>query len=86
MQSTMSPQTTDIHIFHIIDICSSANMPATLHMYVPLHYYCSLHIELNSNMHMYYAFSKHIYSLSSMTTYVYWADTCFSMIPLIFHV
>ena len=27
--------------------------------------------ELNSNMQMYYVFGNHIYSLSSMTTYVF---------------
>ena len=29
--------------------------------------------ELNSNIHMYYALGSHIYSLSSMTTYVFLA-------------
>ena len=36
---------TRIHKFHIIDICTSQNMPATLHTYVPLHCYCSLHTD-----------------------------------------
>ena len=80
---------TGINIFHIIDICLRADMPATLHMNAPLHYYCRLHIlhitahvsktssplcfEHNSNMHIYYLFGNHIYSLSSMTTYVFLA-------------
>ena len=36
---------TGIHLFYIIDICPWTNMPVTLHIYVPLHVYCSPHIE-----------------------------------------
>ena len=35
---------TDIHTFHIIGMCTWTNMSAKLHIYVPLSYYCSLHI------------------------------------------
>ena len=31
---------TGIHTFDIIDICPSATMLASSHMYLPLHYYC----------------------------------------------
>ena len=34
---------TDIHTFHIIGICPWTNLPVTLHIYVPHHYYCGLH-------------------------------------------
>ena len=36
---------TGIHTFHIIEICPSTYMPATLHMYLPLHYSCSLPVD-----------------------------------------
>ena len=36
---------TDIHTFHPIAIWLWTNMSATLHIYFPLHYYCSLHID-----------------------------------------
>ena len=36
---------TGIHTFHNTDICSWTNMPATLHKYVTLCFYCSLHID-----------------------------------------
>ena len=32
-------------VFHIIGICPRTNMSATLHIYVPLYYYCSLHTD-----------------------------------------
>ena len=35
--SAINNVTTSIHTFHINDICPRANMPATLHMYLPLH-------------------------------------------------
>ena len=34
-----------IHTFHITDICSWTNIPATLHIYEPLYDYCSLHTD-----------------------------------------
>ena len=37
--------TTDIHAFHIIAICPLINMPASLHMCVPLQFYCIPHID-----------------------------------------
>ena len=37
--------TTDIYIFHIIGICPRTNMSPTLHIYVLLLFYCSLHIK-----------------------------------------
>ena len=37
---------TDRHTFYIIGICPWTNMPPTSHIYVPLHYYCGLHIDL----------------------------------------
>ena len=36
---------TAIHTSHITDICPWTNRPATLHIYVPLHFFCSLHID-----------------------------------------
>ena len=38
-------RSTDIHIFHITDIYPWTNMPMTLHMYVPLHFQCSIQID-----------------------------------------
>ena len=74
-----------IHTFQINDISFWPNMPATLCVYVcPTAF--KLHItvytsktnksvccELSCNMQMYYAFGNHIYSLSSMTTYIFLA-------------
>ena len=34
-----------MYVFHITDICTWENMPATSHIYVPLHYHCSLHTD-----------------------------------------
>ena len=36
---------TQTHIYHIIGICPSTNMPATLYLYFPLHVYYTLHID-----------------------------------------
>ena len=36
---------TGIHTFHIIDTCFWTIMPTAIHIYVPLHYYCSLHTD-----------------------------------------
>ena len=36
---------TGIHTFHIIGICPWTDMPATQHINVTLHCYCSLHID-----------------------------------------
>ena len=36
---------TDIHTFHITCICFWTNMTVMLHLYVPLQFYCSLHID-----------------------------------------
>ena len=36
---------TGIHTFHIIEICPWTNMPTTMHIHVPQHFYCSLHID-----------------------------------------
>ena len=33
---------TGIHTFHITSICARVNMPTTMHIYFPLHLYCSL--------------------------------------------
>ena len=38
-------RSTAIHTFHIIGICPWTNMPAPLHINVPLHYYCHLQIS-----------------------------------------
>ena len=35
-------RSTGIHTFHITGICPWTNMPATLYIYVPLHFKCSL--------------------------------------------
>ena len=37
---------TGICTLHIINICSWTNMPATFHIYIPLHCYCSLPVDL----------------------------------------
>ena len=38
-------RSTGVHIFHIIGLFPWTTMPAILHIFVPLHYYCSLHID-----------------------------------------
>ena len=53
-----------------------SNMPATLHMYVPLHINSTLlHIQVKQAsqyaVDMHYVFDIHIYSLSSMTSYIF---------------
>ena len=37
-------RSTGIHTFHITGKSPWTNMPGTLHKYLPLHFYCSLHI------------------------------------------
>ena len=44
MQLTMQ-QDTLVYMFHNTDICPRTNTPDILHIYVPLHCYCSLHID-----------------------------------------
>ena len=39
------PRSTSLGTLHIIGIFPWKNIPTTLYMYVPLHCYCSLHIE-----------------------------------------
>ena len=34
-----------VHAFHVTCICPWTNVPVTLHIYVPLHFYCSPHID-----------------------------------------
>ena len=43
---TSVSKTTGIHTFHMIGTCPQTNMFDTLHIYFPLHYCCSQHIEL----------------------------------------
>ena len=38
-------KSTGIHTFDITYICPWTNMPITLHIYVPLNFYCSLHMD-----------------------------------------
>ena len=38
-------RSTGIHTFLIIGICPCTNIPAKLHLLVPLHSYCRLHID-----------------------------------------
>ena len=44
MQSAVWPRTW-LYIHFILLAYPSTNMPATSHMYVPLHKYCSLHVD-----------------------------------------
>ena len=44
-------RSTAIHTFHVIGIYPLNIMPPTSHMYVPLHYSCSLHINSNVTGH-----------------------------------
>ena len=37
-----------IHTLHIIGLCLWTNMPATLHIFVPLHCYCSVHKDFTT--------------------------------------
>ena len=76
IQLTMSPQAL-VYICFTLMTCSWLTMPATLHMYVPLHinftllFIQALCCDLSSNMHMCYAFGNHICPLPSMNTYVF---------------
>ena len=38
-------KSTGIHAFHITTTCSWSNMPLTMHIYVQLPFYCSIHIK-----------------------------------------
>ena len=51
---------TAIHTFHIIGIYPGTNMPTTLHIFVPLHYYCTLHTDCT------YKFKKKNFQLLTM--------------------
>ena len=43
---------TGIHIFHITGIYPWTNMPATMHIYVPLHIYCNLYTDPTLLLHI----------------------------------
>ena len=72
--STMSPQALVYIHFTLMTYA-----PAIFHMYIPLHINSTLlHLQvkpvccdLSSNIHIYYEFSIHIYSLPSVTTSVF---------------
>ena len=51
MQSTNVNMTTGMHTFHFTNTCTWTNMPATLYICLPLHFYCSLHIDLYFSTH-----------------------------------
>ena len=55
-------RSSGIHTFHITGLCPWTNMPATLHNYVPLHYYCILNI---------YATLLHTSIKKSINCYIY---------------
>ena len=55
-------RSTDVHTLHITGICPWTNMPGTLHIYVALHFYYSLHwnptlqqisIKINKLQHLF---------------------------------
>ena len=45
IKSNNVTRNTGIQTFHIFTICPCTDMPTTLHIYVPLHYHCSLYIN-----------------------------------------
>ena len=87
VQSTVSPQTlvyiyftllTNVSEQICLPHCICMSYCITTVVYIRLHFtaYISktskaVGFELNSNMPMYYAFDNHIYSISSVTTYIF---------------
>ena len=59
MHSTMWPWDLVYIHFTFIGICPWKNMPATLHIYVPLYYYCSLHIDFQVQVKKTATFNYH---------------------------
>ena len=51
LQSKMLPQGL-VYINHITDINPWTNIPATLHIHVPLHFYCRLYIQTYITAHI----------------------------------
>ena len=59
-----------IHAFHIAGTCPCRNIPATLYKYVPLHFYCSLHID-PTLLHTSFKHSK-LQLLFTLLQYICW--------------
>ena len=80
MQSIIWPGAL-IHIFHITSICPCKNMPATLHIYVTLYFYCNLHRYLLYCTHpstlerqqhfIYHTIAKYVSATNMSQNFVY---------------